>query len=88
MEIRINKTFLKEMAKLPQNQRTKVEDFLFNELETYNNFHKIPGIQKLKGYNNYYRIRFGTYRAGIRVEGNMIYFERLLHRKDIYKFYP
>jgi len=88
MEIKINKTFLKELAKLPVNQRKKVEDFLFNELEKYKNFYEIPGIQKLKGYKNYYRIRFGSYRAGIQLDNNVVCFERLLHRKDIYKFYP
>ena len=88
MQIRINKTFLKELAKLPHAQRKKVEDFLFNEIDQYRELHDIPGIQKLKGFKNYYRIRFGTYRAGLRFENNVLSFERLLHRKDIFKFYP
>ena len=43
---------------------------------------------KLKGYKDYYKIRFGNYRAGIRLVNNKFIFERILHRKDIYKFYP
>ena len=35
MEIRINISFLKELTKLPQNQRKKVEDFVFYKLEKY-----------------------------------------------------
>jgi len=88
MEIRINKSFLKELAKLPQNQRKKIEDFIFYKLEKCQYLHEIPRIQKLKGYKNYYRLRFGSYRAGLRFENNVLCFERLLHRKDIYKFYP
>ena len=88
MEIRINKTFLKELAKVPRVQREKVETFLFDQLQEYNSLFDIPGLKKLQGYKEYYRLRFGNYRAGIRHEDNIIYFERLLHRKDIYKYYP
>lgn len=45
-------------------------------------------IEKLKGYTNYYRVRFGPYRVDLRVEGNTVIFERVLHRKEIYKFFP
>ena len=33
-------------------------------------------------------IRFGDYRAGLKLENDTLYFERILHRKEIYKFYP
>ncbi|WP_394333219.1 type II toxin-antitoxin system RelE family toxin [Tangfeifania diversioriginum] len=79
---------MKELAKIPRGQRKKVETFLFDHLQEYNHLFDIPGLKKLQGYKNYYRLRFGNYRAGIRYENNTIYFERLLHRKDMYKFYP
>ena len=88
MEIRVNKRFLKELAILPLKERLKIEKFLFDEVAAYNNLQQIPNIGKLQGYRNFYKIRFGNYRAGIKFENNTIYFERLLHRKDIYRFYP
>jgi mRNA interferase RelE/StbE len=88
MNIGISKVFLKELAKLPAKERQRVENLLFEDVETFETPAQIPNFKKLKGYRNYYKIRFGDYRAGIKFEKNTLYFERILHRKDIYKFYP
>jgi mRNA interferase RelE/StbE len=87
MEIRVNKTFLKELARIPASQRKKVEQFVFIDAPAFERQEDIPNLRKLKGYKYYYRIRFGDYRAGIRIENDVLIFERLLHRKDIYKFF-
>ncbi len=36
----------------------------------------------------YYRIRVGDYRIGVEVVGDEILFVRILHRKDIYRYFP
>ena len=48
----------------------------------------ISNLKKLKGESSYYRIRFGNYRIGVRVQGNLVNFIRALHRKDIYRYFP
>jgi len=88
MNVQVNRVFLKELAKLPAKERLKVEKLLFEEVESYLSLAQIPNFKKLKGFRNYYKIRFGDYRAGLKFENNTLYFERILHRKDIYKFYP
>jgi mRNA interferase RelE/StbE len=88
MNIQVNRAFLKELAKLPLRERFKVEKLLFEEVESYRSLTQIPNFKKLKSYRNFYKIRFGDYRAGLRFENNTLYFERILHRKEIYKFYP
>ncbi len=88
MEIRVNKTFLKELAQIPAGQKKKIEQFVFNDAQELGRLEDIPNLRKLKGYKYFYRIRFGDYRAGVRIENNILIFERLLHRKDIYKFFP
>jgi mRNA interferase RelE/StbE len=88
MNSRIHKTFLKELSQLPVKDRKKVEKFLFEEIDLIQNLDQITDFKKLKGYSNYYRIRFGEYRAGLRIENGILYFERILHRRNIYKYYP
>ena len=88
LQIRINKTFLKELARLPAAQRRKIEHFVFVETKNFEKPEDVPNLRKLKGYKDYYRLRFGDYRAGIKIQNNTLFFERILHRKDIYKFYP
>lgn len=34
--------------------------------EQSNNFDNLPNLKKLKGYTNYYRIRTGNYRIGLK----------------------
>jgi mRNA interferase RelE/StbE len=88
MNIQVNRVFLKELAKLPEKERLKVEKLLFEEVGSYMSLAQIPNFKKLKGYRNYYKIRFGDYRAGLKFANNILVFERILYRKDIYKFYP
>ena len=88
MEIRINKRFLKELASLSLKDRQRIEKIVFEDSLNFKKSTDIPGLKKLKGYANYYRIRFGDYRAGLKYENNTLTFERLLHRKEIYKYYP
>ncbi|HLO85710.1 MAG TPA: type II toxin-antitoxin system RelE/ParE family toxin [Nostocaceae cyanobacterium] len=48
----------------------------------------MTNIKKLKGEGNYYRLRVGDYRIGVVVTENTMIFVRVLHRKDIYRFFP
>lgn len=45
-------------------------------------------FEKLKGYQTYYRIRFGNYRVGVGYEEDVLTFQRVLHRKEIYRYFP
>lgn len=88
MQIRINRRYLKDLAVLPEKDRKRIEQFVFEDSINFKNLNDVTGIKKLTGYQNYYRIRFGDYRAGLKFENDTLTFERLIHRKDIYKFYP
>ncbi len=88
MQVLINKQFLKELAVIPSKDRKRIEVFVFSDIPTYKNLADIPGIRKLKGYTQHYRIRLGDYRIGFTYRNETLSLERLLHRKDIYKYFP
>ena len=88
MEIFYTKKFLKELSKLPKSSREKIEIFSFDTLPISSSIDSIPNIKKLQGYENYYRIRFGDYRLGISYINNEITLMRVIHRKEIYRFFP
>lgn len=88
MKIRVNKVFLKELVKIPNSERIKVEKLLFIEVENYKEIRQIPNISKLKGHSGYFKIRFGDYRIGLKYDKDTLIFERVMHRKDIYRFFP
>jgi mRNA interferase RelE/StbE len=83
------KSFLKDLAKLPKPYRKSIERLVFEEIPKLNNLFAELDIVKMKGYQDYYRIRVGDYRIGCRVkEGNQIVFYRVKSRAEIYKVFP
>ena len=42
----------------------------------------------MSGKGNYYRIRVGNYRLGIKLSEQTIILLRFMNRKDIYKYFP
>ncbi len=88
MEVEIKKKFLKELSKLPNEYADTIEKFIFDKLPTYDNLSEIGKVEKMTGYKNYFKIRFGDYRVGIKKENNTIIVEIVKHRKEIYKYFP
>lgn len=88
MKTLYNKKFLKDLAGIPHNERISIEKFVFETLLNCNDLENIGKIEKLKGHEKYYKVRFGNYRVGLRIENETVILERVLHRKDIYKYFP
>jgi mRNA interferase RelE/StbE len=88
LKVKYRKKFLKELSSIPSSIRKKIEKYVFDTIPKSNSIHEMGKIEKLKGYTGYYKIRFGDYRVGLKVEEDLVIFERVLHRKDIYKYYP
>jgi len=70
------------------SMRKKIKQII-DELRNADNFFSMNlDVKKIKGYDNYYRLRIGQYRIGIEWNGDTIIFCRVLHRKNIYKYFP
>ena len=61
---------------------------VIESVEAAPNIRDIAGLKKLKGATDYYRIRVGQYRVGLIARGKEVVFVRILHRKDIYRYFP
>ena len=88
MKIKYKKQFLKELSKLPPPYQARVEELVFEFIPNENNLDIMKRVSKLKGYDNYYKIRVGDYRIGLYIEADSLEFKRVLHRKDIYRYFP
>jgi len=62
------KTFLKDLARLPLPQRKQIEKLIFEQIPRLDSIFTTPNVKKMKGYQNYYRIRLGDYRIGFEVK--------------------
>lgn len=88
MKVAFTNTFLKDIKKL-RNQQLKDEvTELIQKAESVQTIFDLKNVKKLKGYDVYYRIRVGDFRIGLKLEGDILHFAAIDHRKDIYKNFP
>lgn len=88
MNVTIDKSFDRDINRIKERKLlNKIADCIDFTIKA-KSYEEIKGIKKLKGAPFHYRIRIGNYRAGVVIKGNDIVFERFLHRKDIYKYFP
>lgn len=88
MRVLYKKAFLKDLEHLPVDLRDVVCREAFQVVPRLSSIHEHEHLRKLSGYENFYRIRIGSYRIGIELRGDTIVFYRVLHRKDIYSYFP
>jgi mRNA interferase RelE/StbE len=89
MKVEYLPSFLKDLKKLrstPVDQ--SIQTIVFEEIPSYTSLQEIGNLKKLKDWDNAYRIRIGDYRIGFTLENETLTFTRVLHRKEIYRYFP
>lgn len=89
MNIEFTKRFQKEFRQLANisNLAGLVNNAIENILKA-KTVSEIRNLKKLTGYKDYYRIRIGSYRIGVKITNSTVIFSVFEHRKDIYKRFP
>jgi mRNA interferase RelE/StbE len=87
--VEYTRKFLKELAALPIEIRSRIEPIVFEALESVAPF-ELGYLEKMKGYSDKYKIRIGDYRVGITLDkkNQTIICERIAHRREIYRIFP
>ncbi len=88
MQIVFLSKFSKDLEKIKSNKLKTSVLGIVESLEKINELKEMPNLKKMKGHNTAYRIRIGEYRLGLFIDNNELILARLVHRKDIYKFFP
>ncbi|MCX7087946.1 MAG: hypothetical protein NTV00_07830 [Methylococcales bacterium] len=88
MKVCYSKKFLKQLVGIPSDSRSKIEAFVFNDIVTAMSIAELGKIEKMQGYDGFYKVRFGQYRLGLVFENGVITVKTVMHRKEIYKFFP
>lgn len=88
MEVEFRKSFQRDLKKIKEVNLLKKIKSIIEEVENADNLSQINNLKFLKGEANYYRIRIGDYRIGIYFDDKVIRFVRVLHCKEIYKYFP
>ncbi|PIE64944.1 MAG: plasmid stabilization protein [Desulfobacterales bacterium] len=89
MRTQFTKSFSKDLRKHRKNPQLLMQiQRIIEAVEQSEIVSDITNLKQLKTGDKYYRIRTGDYRIGITIEDELVTFVRVLHRKEIYRFFP
>jgi len=88
----MNLAFTRSFAKdLRQIRDTSVSDRLqeiIGVIEAAASIQDLKNLKKISSEGRHYRLRLGDYRLGLAIEANTVTLVRILHRKDMYRYFP
>ena len=88
MKALFEKSFGRDLKKVKDKRLLAQVQEIIEQVKSASSMGEISNLKKLQGYETYYRIRVGNYRIGIEVMEGRVIFVCLLHRKDIYRYFP
>lgn len=88
MKVQFKKSFLKDVESLGDQAIKKRVRQAIAQAEAAPTLSQVENLKKLKGGEQYYRIRVGDYRIGLVFCEDSLIFVRCLHRRDIYRYIP
>lgn len=88
MRVEFLEKFSKDLDKISVKSVKDSVRRLILQVEKVESTAGIPQVKKLAGFKSAHRIRIGDYRVGIFVEGDLVQFARIVHRKNIYRVFP
>ncbi len=88
METLFERSFLKDLKRIKDFSLKKKIESQLEEIKKAHDKRELKQLKKMEGFKNAYRIRIRDYRIGIFIEEEKVIFVRILHRKDIYNYFP
>jgi mRNA interferase RelE/StbE len=88
VKVEFKRSFEKDLRKLRSPELLLRIKAAIEDVESADDLASIGELKKLQGYRVYYRIRVGDYRLGLIAVGDQVTFVRVLHRKEIYRYFP
>jgi mRNA interferase RelE/StbE len=88
MNVEFRKSFEKDLSKIRDVELLQRIKAVIEEVESIDSLTDLSNIKKLKAEGDYYRVRVGDYRIGLSLNEDVITFVRVLHRKEIYRYFP
>ena len=88
MKVSFRQSFERDLKAVKNPTILKQVKKLILKLESSSDLNSLANVKKLAGSKNFFRIRIGDYRIGLVVLQNTIELVRILHRKEIYRYFP
>ena len=88
MKVRFQASFAKDLRALKDQALLERIKELIANVEAAQSLAEVSNLEKLRGGGGYYRIRIVDYRVGLATEEGVVVFVRVLHRREVYRYFP
>lgn len=88
MRLEYRASFLRDLRRVRDAEIRRRVSEAIAELEAAPSLSAGAGVERLTAPGHYYRLRIRTYRLGMELEGDTLILRRLLHRREIYRYFP
>lgn len=88
MKVAYRASFARDLRAIQDRSLLNRIRTIIESVEKAENLAGVPRLRKLSARENFYRIRMGDYRIGLAIEKDTVTFVRVLHRREIYRYFP
>jgi mRNA interferase RelE/StbE len=88
MKVSFESSFGRDLKSIKDKTVFKRIEQTITEAKAAATLNEIKNLNKMRGYQSFFRIRIGDYRIGLEVLEDEVVFVRVLHRKEIYRYFP
>jgi mRNA interferase RelE/StbE len=88
MNLAFTRSFAKDLRQVRDTSILERLQEIIHEIEAAASSQDLKNLKKLSSESRHYRLRLGDYRLGLIVEADTVTLVRILHRKDIYHYFP
>ncbi len=88
MNLAFTRSFAKDLRQIRDTSVLKRLQEIIQEIEAAASIQDLKNLKKISSECRHYRFRLGDYRLGLIIAADTITLVRILHRKDIYRYFP
>ena len=88
MKVRFKASFARDLRALKDKALLERIKELIANVEAAQSLAEVSNLKKLHGAGGYHRIKIGDYRVGLAIEEEVVVFVRVLHRREVYRYFP
>ena len=88
MKVSFEASFARDLKRIKDRTTLNRIEQVIAEVKAATALSEIGHLRKMRGYATFYRLWLGDYRIGIEVIEDTVILVRILHRKDVYRYFP
>ena len=88
MNLAFTRSFAKDLGQIRDTSILERIQEIIHEIEAAASIQDLKNLKKISSESRHYRLRLGDYRLGLVIEVDTVTLVRILHRKDIYRYFP